>query len=874
MDPNTLLAIAHAHQISAAKVAEICDTLVRMGWTLPESQKAVAQISENDNTLVLGVDEKDETVAEQTTEDGSPQSPIGKYLIKDQLGQGGMGSIYRVYDPDLRRTLALKIIHRHMTSYSDILSRFIEEAQITAQLQHSNIIPVLDYGMLPNGQYYFTMPEINGETLGKSVSRTFQSTSQIEIKHSIHRLLEIFYQACRAVAYAHSKGVIHCDLKPDNIMVGPFGEVFVLDWGVARILDHSQVSVYAEGYLPAESARFAAVLGTPAYMAPEQARGDIDALRPQTDVYSLGLILFYILTGQRAYAGEGGNTLESVRKGQMNPLQGPWSIPQPLIDVFHKATQQSPKNRFKDANELADSIGAWLTGEQNEQRAQDLLDRALAQKPLRQELQIGGKELIQQATQMLESIPNWENEKQKWEAWALENEGHELLQLARQAGYTIEQLLQSALHSAPDFNEVHEALSDLYAEQHHLAEEKSDSQEAERIESLLQFHTQVLPLGHPKRIKYEHYLNGDGSLSLHTFPQGAHARLLRYNDENRQLIASPYQYLGKTPIINRRLPMGSYIVELEARGHQSCRYPVHITRLSEWHGRPPGKEETHPIWLPPLGALKPDECYIPAGWFACGGDPRAPDAMPAQQVWVDGFVMQAHSVTNHEYLRFLNELIQSGRQEEAKEYSPRERASIDLAEGTMIYGQTDEGEFYLMPDADGDMWEQDWPVLMVNWLCAQAYAEWYSEKTGLQWRLPTEAEWEKAGRGVDGRSFSWGNAFESTRACTKHAHPIRQLPSKPGSYPFDVSPYGVYDMCGNAMNWCIDIYQNQKVISGQRDTIPNVLEYPEGSERVFRGGSWLSTENDCRLAKRNGNPILTRSASVGIRLCRSITTRH
>ena len=192
MDPNTLLAIAHAHQISAAKVAEICDTLVRMGWTLPESQKAVAQISENDNTLVLGVDDEDETVAEQTTEDGSPQSPIGKYLIKDQLGQGGMGSIYRVYDPDLRRTLALKIIHRHMTSYSDILSRFIEEAQITAQLQHSNIIPVLDYGMLPNGQYYFTMPEINGETLGKSVSRTFQSTSQIEIKHSIHRLLEIF----------------------------------------------------------------------------------------------------------------------------------------------------------------------------------------------------------------------------------------------------------------------------------------------------------------------------------------------------------------------------------------------------------------------------------------------------------------------------------------------------------------------------------------------------------------------------------------------------------------------------------------------------------------------------------------------------------
>ena len=121
--------------------------------------------------------------------------------------------------------------------------------------------------------------------------------------------------------------------------------------------------------------------------------------------------------------------------------------------------------------------------------------------------------------------------------------------------------------------------------------------------------------------------------------------------------------------------------------------------------------------------------------------------MPAQQVWVDGFIMQTHAVTNREYLAFLNDLHRSGRQEEAKEYAPKERASMELEEGAMIYGQNSDGTFFLTPDADGDMWEEGWPVLMVNWLCAQAYAEWYSTKPIPNGDCQPKSRWEKQPEG-------------------------------------------------------------------------------------------------------------------------------
>lgn len=859
MDSDTLLALAHAHQISSSKISDLCETLERMGW-VPPDEASLSRVKTDENTLVIGAEFDDTPPLTHET--------IGRYLVKAKLDQGGMGSIYRVYDPELRRTLALKLVHRHMINYSDILSRFIEEAQLTAQLQHSNIIPVLDYGMLPNGQYYFTMPEIIGKTLNLTVSEIFSLQEQPLIKHQVHRLLEIFHQACKTVAYAHDKGVIHCDLKPDNIMIGPFREVFVLDWGVARILDKSNVSVFAEGYLP-NTSRFAAVLGTPAYMAPEQARGDTESLCPQTDVYALGLILFYILTGKRAYAGEGGNTLENVRLGQMNTLEGPWVIPQPLIDIFSKATQSEIEKRFSDADEIANAIGRWLAGEQNEQRAKELHSRAMSQQPLKEQLNKEGKETISVAQEILKNIPPWEKESQRWEAWRNEDEGHKLLHLSRQAGYTMEQLLLSALHYSPDLNEIHESLSKLYAEQHKIAELAKESDELERLEGLLQFHVNALPLQHPTRVKYTHYIKGDGHLTLYTDPPGAHARLLRYGESNRRMVALPYQYLGKTPIINRSLPMGSFIIELEKPGHHSIRYPLHIKRLSHWDGIPPQSDKELEIWLPPLGSLKVEECYVPAGWFSCGGDDLAPDSMPLQEVWVDGFIIQSRSVNNRDYILFLNDLIDQGKDDDALKFAPRERASMGQEEGALIYGQYPDGSFFLTPDADGDQWDTNWPVLMVNWNCAKAYANWLETKTELPWRLPSEIEWEKSARGVDGRFFPWGNTFDPSRACVRHSHPTRQLPAAPNQYPLDISPYGLLSTAGNTADWCSDGYVPQRIIPEQIHKLSDE-QTSLSSERVFRGGSWQSTENDSRLCKRSANPILTRSAWVGIRLCRSI----
>jgi tetratricopeptide (TPR) repeat protein len=247
------------------------------------------------------------------------------YELLETLGQGGMGEVHRSCDPSLGRDLAIKVIKADYRNHPSVEQRFLREARITGSLQHPNIVPVYNLGRLADGRLHYTMRLVRGRTLAQILKEEAGKPERLPA------LLGIFEKICQAAAYAHSKRVLHRDLKPGNVMIGRFGEVQVMDWGLAKLLSGDDGTA-AEGApkdggtmirvesvnTPPEATRLGSALGTPAYMAPEQATGDWEMVDERADVFALGAILCEILTGAPPYRREeGGDLLRRARRGDL-----------------------------------------------------------------------------------------------------------------------------------------------------------------------------------------------------------------------------------------------------------------------------------------------------------------------------------------------------------------------------------------------------------------------------------------------------------------------------------------------------------------------------------------------------------------------------
>lgn len=331
-----------------------------------------AELLENPSDI-LGEAPQNSEQKNKKKSSGSFSHDLGdRYELNGTVGQGGMGIIRSVEDKNLNRTLAMKILSPKYVQDTGIVEAFLEEASLTAQLQHPNIIPVHDIGILPEtDNHFYTMKLVDGGSLQDVIDEIKSGNEDYIRKYNFHSMLTIFKKVCDAVAYAHSKGIIHRDIKPGNIMVGPFGEVLLLDWGLAKYSDSNQ-EVDIKKKLEETNhdcplmTMDGIIKGSLAYLSPEQANGDIKEIDHQTDIFLLGGTLYHMLTLEPPYTSK--NMVEIIRKAETanfihpNDTEFGKKIPEALVNMITKALACSKTDRFQTVTELSKKVDDYIEG--------------------------------------------------------------------------------------------------------------------------------------------------------------------------------------------------------------------------------------------------------------------------------------------------------------------------------------------------------------------------------------------------------------------------------------------------------------------------------------------------------------------------------
>ncbi len=316
---------------------------------LPRTLSAAAQAA-------VSFHDQSTQAATPAQEPAAPLGTFGKYELLQQIAVGGMGIVYKARDTKLDRVVALKTIRAGILAHQDEVSRFQTEARAVARLQHPHIVPILEIGDV-DGQLYFTMTFASG-TLAQHLAR---------LGGHPHQAAAFMEKVCRALHHAHEQGILHRDLKPGNILLDDKDEPLVSDFGLAKFVG-SGADLTSQGQR----------LGTPAYMAPEQAAGRIDQLSPQTDVWALGVLLYELLTGHKPFVSKGSEDVSHLICSSEPPRPRSWlpSISRELETIILKCLEKEPSKRYPSAAALADDLARWQRGEAILARPQPWISRA------------------------------------------------------------------------------------------------------------------------------------------------------------------------------------------------------------------------------------------------------------------------------------------------------------------------------------------------------------------------------------------------------------------------------------------------------------------------------------------------------------------
>jgi formylglycine-generating enzyme required for sulfatase activity len=795
---------------------------------------------------------------------------IGKYRILGELGRGAMGIVFRGLDPDLAREIALKVLPQGATD--DLRARFMREGRTSARLRHPAIVAVHETGEA-DGWSFIVQELIEGPTLAQVIAA--EPLSPLEAATHGEGI-------ARALAHAHSEGVIHRDVKPGNVLLDSDGGVHLADFGLARDVEGTQ-----------KLSQSGSVIGTPDYMSPEQAEGRLGGIDARSDIWSLGVVLFELVAGRPPFTGETPvKILTAILQDDPIPLQRlvP-GISRDFSAIVMRCLRKDAAQRYPNAAELADDLARFLRGDRVQASHEGPLSgvrRSIRRNPApyvaaaaiavvvagalgwigaqRSAERAAVEEQIALARDLAESAPAQalgllhslrvrapeRPELAEIEQLARASEGAQerrrirgqargLLAMSREAAAECATAVERdelpgewygnaragvlSVHrllandtAAPEHAAAASLMADLALRALTLAEAKRDASAAARY--LADLHSFGAET-------HAAAITGDATLSLRSEPAGARVELFRYADQDGALVPESLGVIGTTPVTQAVVPHGSLLCVLQLDGYRELRLPV----MAERNGTltPPPLRFVTAAQVPARWVL------IPGGRTRIGGRPPARDPLAPETVDVGAFCMAQHEVTVAEYLAYLRDVAKSKSPQAAAERAPNDNRWRVYQDGRVTTK---------VP--------LDHPVKRGEFALAEQYAAWRAEAGRAPIRLPTEHEWERAARGADGRPFPWGFAMDWTRCASgkNPAHGTSISRMAVGSVAGDVSPFGVVDLAGNVKEFC----------TGWMSRNPD--------KRPTRGGAYSYTSVDRFLTASRYGYSATGTGKTGIRLVR------
>lgn len=852
--------------------------------------------------------------------------PIRKYERKTTIGKGGMGEVLKVLDRDLRREVAMKMLRPQReggVSPEDVF-RFMKEAQATGRLEHPNIIPVHDLGVDSQGRIYFTLKYVQGVSLkevinGRNQNSALETGRKFREIFNARHMIEVFISVCQGVAYAHSKNIIHRDLKPENVMLGKFGEVLVMDWGLAKILSRGKTTQPQAGgeaaldlslrpTLDSSMTLEGDIAGTPSYMSPEQAAGKNSELDERTDVYSLGAMLYEMLSGEPPYSGTSAlEIIQQVSEGTPpKPVSGACDfrpVPRELRAICEKAMQRDPGQRYQSVESLRDDVQAYMESrpvsscpdtlvqktvkfaKRNRHRATSLATTATAVLALifaswfiywqitaynlltraESEVALGKSYYIAHRAGKLQV-----NENDPVQATVLATAGGDYADFYRQRLNSAIDNAREVLEIFPRHERARRFLAESYMELWRMARDNSNPV----MMSVTRGEVERYAPGDGELLGE---LNGYGKVEISVDPPEADAYLFSFEtihgfDKNgdplpERMVPVPYDpvkrqpdaafltaerkrirdreplptdaesifrldptspsRLGSGKISLSGLPPGSYMMLLLALGHRETRVPIRMDRMDLIQ---------RSIEMPKQDALPAGFLYVSNSRPIVGGE--AANAFPRHIQPVPAFMIAQEETSMADYAEFLRFLVRSGKAGEARARIPRQAGS-PLA--TLGAG----GELSPADGGERDVFLKS-PVRGVSYPDALAYTDYRSRRDHVQYRLPSEVEWETACRGSDGRVFSWGSKPASGVAITN----VAATTDWSWQHYQDESPWGAHNMSGSVAEWTASSFDTQQ----------------KPGEHTVRGNAWSLPPAGLACAFRTSATSESTRTTVGFRL--------
>ncbi len=713
---------------------------------------------------------------------------IPGYRIIRELGKGGMARIYLAYDEKVEREVALKVLLRKLIEDEEITRRFLREAKTAARLEHTNIVAIYDVGQFKDF-YYFTMEFLEGSLKGKVLEPP--------------AALDIIKQIAGALRYAHSEGFIHRDIKPENILFRKDGTPVLVDFGIVRAADSTT-----------RLTKTGVAIGTPFYMSPEQIGGlDIDC---RADLYSLGVVLYEILTGQVPY---GGTDVISISLKHLNEpipkLAEHFGRYQPLVDALMAKDREE---RIQDADELIAAIDTYNRGNEKEyfKSREIFLENAAKGKKIPGTGHEQGERTIADRSIRVK-LDVKKSPSRKWKfplIWPVIFVFIIAIGLTGYFLYHRYNLNESPHSQAEPAKDAAASRGEVKAPDDSPPENTAGKEQEQAFNNFFSSAVSFYRKGNYEAAKQQIVL----AKAIKNTPE-----LIRFEKEIDKKITEKAEQAGlarEKSIDEQNETDDKVVVEYLKLKEKPSFISAIETKAEKVSTNKKGYWEA--VFFNETVMV-----YVPGGDFMMGANGGEPDQRPAHTVYLDGYWIAKYEVAFDQYDRYC--------------------------------AATGEKKVH-----DRGWGRSKRPVINIPWRSARQYCEWLSRETGLIFTLPTEAQWEKAARGMDARMYPWGDAepdkinanYRNDADGNKYTAPV-------GSYPTGESSYGILDLAGNVWEWCRDWYEEDYYAASPTRNPGGPLR---GSFRVVRGGSWNDGKRYIRALHRAGSSPSSHDPYTGFRV--------